>query len=101
MYKTAKKKNIKITDFEKDLQRDLKDKEFKKYYDYYGKQLEIAYSILLLRKKAGLTQAEFAKKLDMTQSNIARIESGSENVSLATLNKIADKLHKKLEIKFV
>lgn len=95
------KKTIKATDFDDYLKEHLKDPENKKLYDMYGRQLETAYAILLLRKKAGLSQHELAKKLNMTQSNIARIESGSENISLSTLNRIAETLNKKLEIRFV
>jgi DNA-binding XRE family transcriptional regulator len=94
-------KNIKATDFETDLQEELKDPKFRKLYDMYGRQLHLAYTILRLRKKLGLTQQAFAKKLGMKQSNVARIESGSENPTLATLNKIAEKFDKKLEISFV
>jgi len=95
------KKFTKATDFDEDLKESLKNPEFKRHFDMYGRQLETAYAILLLRKKAGLSQLALAKKLNMTQSNIARIESGSENVSLTTLGKIAETFNKKLEIRFV
>ena len=40
-----KKKNQKAVDFQEHLKEQLKNPEFKKYYDEYGKQLEIAYQI--------------------------------------------------------
>ncbi len=96
-----KKNFTKATDFNEELNIWLKDPENKRLFDMYGRQLETAYAILLLRKKAGLSQLALAKKLNMTQSNIARIESGSENISLSTLTKIAETFNKKLEIRFV
>ena len=40
-----------LVDFEDILRRELKNPEFKKLYDEHGRQLEIAYQILQLRKK--------------------------------------------------
>jgi len=45
-----------------------------------------------LRKKAGLTQAELAKRAGVSQSLIARIETGSVNPRLTTLKRILDAL---------
>jgi DNA-binding transcriptional regulator YiaG len=60
------KKIEKATDFQALLKEMLKDKEFKKYYDEYGRQLEIAYQVLQLRKKAKMSQAELARKIGTT-----------------------------------
>ena len=56
--------------------------------DFYEGQMTLA----TLRLKAGLTQAELAKKVDMPQSSVARLESGRENPSLTRAKKIADVL---------
>jgi len=42
-----------------------------------------------------------AQKLGTTQSVVARIEAGKQNVSFNILFKIAEIFHKKLEINFV
>ena len=94
------KKTIKATDFDDVLREELKDPEFKKWFDYYGKQLEIAYGILQMRKKQGMSQRELAKKIGTTQSNIARMESGQQNFTVETLNKIAGIFNKNLKILF-
>jgi len=57
-------------------QQQLKDSDFKELYIAYGKQLEIAYKIIALHKKAKITQTELADKIGTTQSNIARMEKG-------------------------
>lgn len=58
----SRKKHQKAKDFQKYLTERLKNPKFRKYYNEYGKQLEIAYQILKLRKQKGLSQAELAKK---------------------------------------
>jgi len=98
---SKKNKYIGSTDFDKDLKRELKNPTFKKWYDYYGKQLEVAFSVHQLRKKRGLSQAQLAKKIGTTQSNVARLESGSQNFTTDTLQKIAQALDKELKIEFV
>ena len=45
-----------------------------------------------MRKKAGLTQAELAKLAGLSQSMIARIESGTVDPRLSTLKKIMNAL---------
>lgn len=62
---------------------------------------EIAEKIKVARKTKGLTQAQLAKKLKVSQQIISRIESGSENVSLQTLKKITDALSAQLQIDIV
>ena len=94
------KKIENMIDFDDYLKKELKNPEFKKYYDEYGKQLEIAYQILKLRKKKKMSQLELAKRIGTKQSNIARIETGQQNFSVDTLEKIADALDCKLNIHF-
>ncbi len=95
-----KKKKIKLIDFDEYLNEELKDPEFKRYYDYYGKQLEISYNLLLMRKKAKMSQAQLAKKIGTTQSNVARMEAGNQNFTLGMLTKIADAFGKELQVSF-
>ena len=95
------RKTYKATDFQKYLKQELRDPVFRKHYEEYGKQLEIAYQILQLRKKQGLSQATLARKLGTNQSNIARMEAGQQNFTTDTLQKIASALRRKLKIEFV
>ena len=91
----------KDVDFQVYLEENLKDKEFKKYYDEYGKQLEIAYQILQLRKKKKISQQKLADMIGTTQSNIARMEAGRQNFSTLTLQKIAKAFGYDLKIDFI
>lgn len=88
----------KATDFQKYLKQQLKNKKLKKLYDEYGKQLEIAYQIIQLRKKAKITQIELAKKIGTTQSNVARMESGQQNFTIDILSKVAVAFNKNLKV---
>ena len=87
-------------DFNYLLKQELKNPEFKKHYDEYGRQLEIAYQILQLRKKKKLSQAQLAKKIGTKQSNIARMEAGQQNFSIDILGKIAEALGCDVKIVF-
>ncbi len=49
-----------------------------------------------LRETAGLTQTDLAKKIKTTQSAIARLESGKQNISADMLKKIGKALGKNL-----
>ena len=95
-----KNKKIRYLSFEKHLAKQLKNPEFKRYYDEYGKQLEIAYQILHLRKKKEMTQAELARKIGTKQSNIARMETGQQNFTIDILQKIASVFNCELKVKF-
>lgn len=93
--------NRKNNDFQAYLKTNLKDPQIKKHFDKYGKQLEVAYQILELRKKNQMSQAELANKIGTTQSNIARMETGQQNFTTATLQKIANVFSCDLKINFV
>ncbi|MBU2539941.1 helix-turn-helix domain-containing protein [Patescibacteria group bacterium] len=93
-------KSKKAIDFQDYLKEQLKNPILKKHYDEYGKQLEIAYQILKLRKQKKMSQAEFAKRLKTKQSNVARMESGQQNFTTDTLQKIADIFSMDLRVEF-
>ena len=56
----------------------------------------IGHRIADMRETKGITQADLAKKLKTTQSAIARIESGNQNVSADMLKRIGQALGKNL-----
>ena len=91
-------KQKKARDFNDYLKLELKDPKNKRLFDEYGRQLEIAHQILNLRKKRGMSQAELAKAIGSRQSNVARIESGSQNFTVNLLNKLALALKAELKI---
>lgn len=50
--------------------------------------LRLPEAVADIRKTFGLTQEEFARILSLTRRQIAEIEAGTANPTLATLNKI-------------
>ena len=91
-------KNKKDIDFDIYLKKHLKNKEFKKHYDEFGKQLEIAYQLTQLRKEKKMSQMELAKQIGTTQSNVARMESGQQNFTVSMLSRVAGIFNKDLKI---
>lgn len=96
-----KRKKITYISFDKYLKEQLKDRKFREAYEKEGRRLEVAYQINRLRKKQRLSQKALAKKLDTTQSVIARIETGQQNFTVDTLQRIASALKCNLKIEFV
>jgi DNA-binding XRE family transcriptional regulator len=59
---------------------------------------EFILGLYLARRQKGLTQAELAERVHMSQSSLARIESGKANPTLNTLLKIAKALDVQLHL---
>src|ERR1043165_8065883 len=57
---------------------------------------KIGQLIYQIRQERGLTQAEFARRLNTSQSAVNRIEHGRQNLSLETMGRISDVLNKQL-----
>jgi len=96
-----KYQKIKYLFFERYLAEKMKNRVFREAYKKEGRRLEIAYQILQLRKQKKLSQKELANKLDTTQSVVARMESGQQNFTTDTLQKIASTFKRDLKIEFV
>lgn len=95
-------KRGKVRTFKSRLQEDIKDPEFKKYYEEERQALKLAMKIAELRSQKGLTQQELAKLMGTSQQAISRIESGAyEGFTLKTLEKIAEATGMRVKIEFV
>lgn len=86
------------TSFETALKKELKNKTFKKTYSEELSRLRLAKTVRESRLSRNMTQAAVAQKIDMPQSVIARLESGTHSVSVDTLSKIAVALGKQVEL---
>jgi ribosome-binding protein aMBF1 (putative translation factor) len=74
----------------------MKDPEYRKEYD----ALEEEFALIAARLRAGLSQAELAKRMNTTQSTIARLESGRGKPSTRTLSRFAKATGHRLKISF-
>ncbi len=59
-------------------------------------QEKVGFLIKKLREQRGMTQAEFAKALNTSQSAVARMESGGQNMTVEQLGKISEVLDHKI-----
>ena len=62
-------------------------------------RVDVARQIRKVRTQSGYTQKDLAEKLGVIQQYISKVESGSENVTIDTLKRLADILDKRLVIK--
>jgi len=60
------------------------------------KNEQIGLLISQIRHERGLTQAEFARRLNTSQSAVNRMERGRQNLSLDTLGRISEVLNKQI-----
>ena len=66
----------------------------------FGTEFELSRSLIEARARAKLTQAELARRMNTTQSVVARLESGRTRPSIRTLEKIAQATSIRLHISF-
>lgn len=88
------------TNFDKYLETQLKDQDFAERFKKAGDAWEIALQIAALRKEAGLSQKELAKRLGTSQQQISRLESPAyEGHSLSMLRRVAEVLGATVQVK--
>lgn len=90
------------TNFDQYLEEQLKDQGFAERFKKAGAAWDIALELAALRKKAGLSQQELAKRVGTTQQQISRLESPSyEGHSLSMLRRVAEALGATVRIKLL
>ena len=77
----------------------LKDREFRKRWEEKAFEREIFYAIVRARIHGKLSQKELSRKIGVTQSALARFESGRANPTLFFLKKVIQGLGLKLTVK--
>ena len=77
-----------------------RDPAYRAAYDEFGPEFELARSLIEARTRAGLTQAQLARRMKTTQSVVARLESGRVRPSTKTLEKVARATGTRLKITF-
>jgi transcriptional regulator with XRE-family HTH domain len=78
----------------------LKDPEVRREYDALEEEFALILEVAKARQRAGLSQAELAKRMKTTQSTIARLESGRGLPSTRTLGRFAKATGHRLKISF-
>ncbi len=79
-----------------------RDPELRRLYEEEKLKDQVARQIRALRSQLNITQADLAKLLGTSQSAVARLEDADyEGNSIENLQKVADALKCRVEIKFV
>lgn len=76
----------------------LKDPELKAAYDALEPEYKIAESLIKARIAKRWTQEELAAHAGVTQNTITRLESGTNNPTIATVTRVANALGKELKL---
>lgn len=77
----------------------LSDPEAREIYKEEAAKKELWLQLVEARQAAGLTQAELARRLGVSQAQVARIEkSGYDSYTLNTLRRYVQALGKRLEV---
>ena len=88
-------------DFEKMLEEQLKDEEFRKEWEALNPEYTIMKAMLEARTSLGLTQKELSLRSGIAQGDISKMENGNANPSIKTLQRLAFAMGKTLKIEFV
>jgi transcriptional regulator with XRE-family HTH domain len=78
----------------------MKEPKYRKAYHALEDEFAIARAVIAARKRAGLTQAELARRMGTTQPAVTPMESGRVQPSLRTLQRLAKATGSRLMIKF-
>lgn len=65
-----------------------------------ARYLKAALGLKKLRKQLKISQEDLARKMKVKREFIARIESGEQNITIETLNRIAEATGKEFEFHF-
>ncbi len=85
-----------LTTAREDLQRELRDPEFRKLYGAAEAKSELAVAVADARHSLGLTQDEMARKVGASQPYIAKLEGGEANPTIGVIGSILATLHLRL-----
>lgn len=90
-------KRIYFDDF---LKEQLKDPEFKKEWERGEPAYQVGRELIRSRIEAKISQRQLAKRANTTQAVVSRIENMSVSPTISLVQKLAEALGKKVEIKF-
>ena len=88
-------------DFERMLEEQLKDEEFRKDWEALNPEYTIMKAMIEARTSQGLTQKELSMRSGIAQGDISKMENGNANPSIKTLQRLAYAMGKTLKIEFV
>lgn len=79
----------------------MKNPDFKTEFEALEPEFAIIQAIIDARKNSGLTQKQLSEKTGIAQGDISKLENGSANPSLKTLQRLAAGMDMKLKLEFL
>lgn len=90
-----------MTKFNDFLREQLEDPEIRAEYDALEPEFAIIQAMIDARKASGLTQKQLSERTGIAQGDISKLENGSANPSLKTLQRLAAGMGMQLKLEFV
>ncbi len=90
-----------MSDIQKYLNEQLKNDDFKKEWNNIQPELQIIDTLIEARKAKKITQKQLSEITGIAQGDISKLENGSGNPSIKTLQRLANGLGMMLKIEFV
>lgn len=88
----------KFNTFREDKREAMKNPELKAAYEALEPEYQMARLMIEARLAKKLTQEQLARKAGVNQATIARLESGTNNPTIATVTRVASALGKELTL---
>ena len=89
-----------MDDFEMHLAEHMNDPAFRTEWETLQPALAVAQAMIDAREQSGMTQQQLAEKTGIAQGDISRLEKGSANPSVRTLQRLAKGMGMTLKIEF-
>ena len=93
--KTKVRNGVSFKDF---LAEELKDEDVHKHYERAKASSIAAEAVIKARRRAGLTQTELGRRIGSDQKGVWRLETGEQNTTVETLEKVAKATGSRLHI---
>jgi transcriptional regulator with XRE-family HTH domain len=87
--------------FEDALKERMEEPGFRAEYDALEPEFAIIQAMIDARKNTGLTQKELSERTGIAQGDISKLENGSANPSLKTLQRLATAMDMRLKVEFL
>lgn len=90
-----------MSNFNDFLKEQLQDPGIRREYEALEPEFSIIQAMIDARKNSGLTQKQLSEKTGIAQADISKLETGSGNPSLRTLQRLAAGMGMRVKIEFL
>lgn len=88
-------------DFDRMLEKELKDPQFKEAYDSFEPEYTVMKMLIDARKSRNMTQKQLSEATGIDQADISKLECGQSNPTLNLLKRLADGLGMSVKLEFI